>query len=819
MSDYLEHLSEVQREAARHYEGAAMIIAGAGSGKTRVLTYRIAHMLEQGVRSYNILALTFTNKAAREMKERIENIVSPERARSLWMGTFHSVFARILRSEADKLGYPSSFTIYDTADSKNVVRALVKEMNLSDETYKVGDIYSRISLAKNNLVTAAAYEANTMLVAEDRERRRPQFAELYKRYVQRCKENGAMDFDDLLLNMNILFRDFPDVLRKYQEQFRYIMVDEYQDTNMAQYLIVKRLAERYQNICVVGDDAQSIYSFRGAKIENILRFQKDYPDARLFKLEQNYRSTQTIVNAANSIIDRNKRQIRKKSFSANAVGDKIRVFKSYTDQEEALIVTSDIYSLLREKHVQYSDIAILYRTNAQSRSLEESFRRRNIPYRIYGGQSFYQRKEIKDLLAYIRLVVNHKDDEALRRVINYPARGIGDVTVGRIAEAARQRGISLWEAIATLTPEEMELRGAAVAKIRDFTAMIQELTSAVYRTEAYEMGLRIATRSGIIGSFKMQQTPEAVSVLENIDELLNSIASFAESRREEDPENTAVTLDDWLQNVSLLTDMDNEKEGDRNRVTLMTVHSAKGLEFEYVYIVGLEETLFPSQMCSETLEGLEEERRLFYVALTRAKQGAALTFSETRFRWGSVTASRPSRFLKEIDPQYLDLQYKDELAELQERIDAEGEEPAPARRFRPYGQREGEAERGRTFGRREQGGQSRFAGGRPERPEMPGKPAMRPAAPRPTVTPGMKSIGRRTAAVESAAPAPGPVPVPAGSGTGGLRVGCPVEHAKFGRGKVSALEDTMNGAKATVLFDTEGAKTLLLKYARLKVIG
>jgi DNA helicase-2/ATP-dependent DNA helicase PcrA len=776
VSQYLDQLSPVQREAAVNYKGPSIIVAGAGSGKTRVLTYRIAHMLEEGVPPYHILALTFTNKAAREMKERIAAVVSEPRARSLWMGTFHSVFARILRVEAEKLGYPASFTIYDTADSRNVVKMILKEMNLSDETYKPNEIASRISLAKNNLVTAAAYESNASLVAEDRERRRPQFGEVYKRYVLKCRENGAMDFDDLLLNMNILFRDHPDALAKYQRQFQYVMVDEYQDTNMAQYLIIKKIAEGHHNVCVVGDDAQSIYSFRGAKIENILRFQQDYPEARMFKLEQNYRSTQTIVNAANSIIEKNRRQLKKTSFSANDTGEKIRVFRAYTDQEEGLIVVNDIFRLTRGKQVAYSDLTILYRTNAQSRVLEENLRGRNIPYKIFGGQSFYQRKEIKDVLAYIRLVVNPKDDEALRRIINYPARGIGEVTVGKIAATAAKHGISMWQVISTLTPEQMGLNAGAAKKLADFKAMIAELGAAVPTTPAYEMGMQIATRSGIIGSFRMQQTPEAISVLENIEELLNSIASFTEAEAEDTE--CPPTIDLWLQNVSLLTDMDNDKEEDRNRVTLMTIHSAKGLEFDYVYIVGLEETLFPSQMCMDSPEALEEERRLFYVALTRAKTEAMLSFAQSRFRWGTVTSNRKSRFIDEIDEQYLDKQYSED----QDKIftfDDDAPAERPSRNFR-------QAE--------------------PSRPRPEFHPRPDPQT--------MRLMGRRLVTEDA------PVPAPASSSadTGPIAVGARVEHEKFGKGTVAALEETGNGAKATVEFDRAGSKTLLLKYARLRVL-
>ena len=811
MSQYLDQLSPVQREAAVNYQGPSIIVAGAGSGKTRVLTYRIAHMLEEGVPAYHILALTFTNKAAREMRERIERIVPPARARSLWMGTFHSVFARILRNEAEKLGYPSSFTIYDTADSRNVVKLILKEMNLSDETYKPNEIYSRISLAKNNLVTAASYESNTMLVAEDRERRRPQFVEIYKRYMLKCKENGAMDFDDLLLNMNILFRDFPEVLAKYQYQFRYVMVDEYQDTNMAQYLIIKKIVERHHNVCVVGDDAQSIYSFRGAKIENILRFQQDYPEAKIFKLEQNYRSTQTIVNAANSIIGKNQRQLKKKSFSSNDEGEKIRVFKAYTDQEEALIVINDIFALTRGRQVPYNDIAVLYRTNAQSRVLEEALRSRNIPYKIFGGQSFYQRKEIKDVLAYIRLVVNHKDDEAFRRVINYPARGIGDVTVGKIAATAQRHNISMWEVISTLTPEQMELRGASAKRLNEFKEMIAELSAAVYVTPAYEMGLKAATRSGIIGSFRMEQTPEAISKLENIEELLNSIASYTEMELKESPDGIPPTIDAWLQNVSLLTDMDNEKPEDRNRITLMTIHSAKGLEFDYVYIVGLEETLFPSQMCMESQESLEEERRLFYVALTRAKTEAMLSFAQTRFRWGNVTSNRPSRFIKEIDGDFLNLQYDDDPFDHHTASSDDGEFGWGGGLRRPFRRPEG-SDIGET-NRRKVNYPGR--GGAEER-----KPASVP--PRTVVVPrahteGMKSMGRRVAKEEDQT-TQAQTTAPATTSSGALAVGCRVEHDKFGPGTVSVLEETAHGTKVTVNFDAAGSKTLLLKYAKLRVL-
>ena len=855
VSDFIQTLNDVQREAVVNYQSPSLIVAGAGSGKTRVLTCRIAHMLREGVPAHAILALTFTNKAAREMRERIERLIPAGMARNLWMGTFHSIFARILRSEADKLGYPSSYTIYDTSDARNVVKMIVKELNLNDETYKPNDILARISLAKNNLVTPQAYEANSAYQAEDRERRRPQFVEIYKRYAQRCKENGAMDFDDLLLNTNILFKDFPDVLAKYQQRFRYILVDEYQDTNYAQYIIVRRLAEGHANVCVVGDDAQSIYSFRGAKIENILRFQNDFPEARIFKLEQNYRSTQTIVNAANSVIEKNARQLRKKSFSAGEAGEKIKVIKAYTDKEEASLIAADIYMTIRERETAYSDVAILYRTNAQSRALEEALRGRNIPYKIYGGVSFYQRKEIKDLLGYIRLVVNPRDNEAFRRIINTPARGIGDVTVARIAAAAETHNLSMWEAISTLDMNDMELRGGAGKKILEFVKMISELSAMRHTTEAYQLGLEIATRSGIIGTYKVQQAPEAVSALENIEELLNSIRAYAQEQEEaaaeqESPAGGVITIDEWLQNVSLLTDMDNEKPEERNRVTLMTVHAAKGLEFEFVYVAGLEENLFPSLMSMGTPEGLEEERRLFYVALTRAKQGAVLTFAEQRFKWGEMTFGHPSRFLKEIDPQYLDMQFDEEEEEPGEGLPGAGRPRGGFGSDRPryggyggrgnYGERNGSGARGGS-GERSQGTQGGYGerknygaragraaddnGARTYYPPKENNPAAaRPVAPagnfRRMSRSGPESGGSERAfgaAVGNSAPeagrsAGGPV------SDGEYAVGMLVEHAKFGVGTVTAIEEWNNDTKLTVQFNGAGTKTLLKKFARLSIL-
>ncbi|MCC8036453.1 MAG: UvrD-helicase domain-containing protein, partial [Rikenellaceae bacterium] len=666
VSELLANLNEAQRAAVVDYQSASLIIAGAGSGKTRVLTSRIAYMLKQGIPPWRILALTFTNKAANEMRERIAGMVSAEHAGRLWMGTFHSIFLKILRMEADRIGYPSSFTIYDTADSRNLIKTIVREMNLSDEHYKPAAIQARISLAKNNLVTAAAYEANTAYIAEDRQRKMPEFSEIYKAYSRRCRENGAMDFDDMLLNINILFKDYPEVLAKYQERFQYILVDEYQDTNYAQYIIIRRLAQVHSKICVVGDDAQSIYSFRGAKIENILRFRNDYPEAKTYKLEQNYRSTRTIVEAANSVIEKNRNRLEKKSFSDGDKGDLIKVIKAYTDQEEASLVADEIRSAVRDSGGQWSQVALLYRTNMQSRVFEEAFRRRGIPYKIYGGMSFYQRKEVKDLLAYFRLMVNPRDDEAFRRVVNYPARGIGDVTVGRIAQMAAQAGTSMFEAAESGDLKQAGLNGGAEKKVREFTALIRDLSQKQTAGSLYDFGLEVATRSGIIGGYRIEQTPEAQSALENIEELLNSLRSFEQEQERVmvfdeqtgepiEGESVPPSLTEWLQSITLITDMDTDDPTGKDNVTLMTVHSAKGLEYRFVFIVGLEENLFPSQRSMDGEEGLEEERRLFYVALTRARERAWLSFSDTRFKWGSMDFCRPSRFLSEIDPAHLDI--------------------------------------------------------------------------------------------------------------------------------------------------------------------
>ncbi len=660
-SEILKGLNKAQYDAVVNYDTPSLIIAGAGSGKTRVLTSRIAYMLEQGVQPHNILALTFTNKAAEQMRTRIEQMVGGASSRRIRMGTFHSVFSRILRENADRIGYPQSFTIYEPSDCKNLIKTICKEMNLADDKYKPNKVLSRISFAKNCLVTPAAYAANASYAAEDRQMQMPRFGEIYDTYCRRAKQNGAMDFDDLLLQTNFLLRDCPDVLARYQELFQYILVDEYQDTNYAQYIIIRRLSQLHSRVCVVGDDAQSIYSFRGAKIENILSFRNDYPTAQVFKLEQNYRSTRTIVNAANSVIERNSRRMDKTCFSDGDAGDKIRIVKSYTDREEADAVANAMRDRIRETGDGWNEVVVLYRTNNQSATMETALRRRGIPYRIYKGSSFYDHKEIKDMLAYIRLVINPRDDEAFKRVVNYPMRGIGDTTVGRIGELAQVRDCSMWEAVDALVAEAATLsdpmQRTIARKVTEFVGLIRSLAEVRAERALYDFGLEVASRSGILAAYRAENTPEATSAIDNIEELLNSMQLFreqreAEIRNGERAEEEQPTVEEWLQSVMLLTDMDNNEESD-DKVTLMTVHSAKGLEYKYVYIVGMEENLFPSQRAMETADGLEEERRLFYVALTRAKQEAMLSYCEMRFKWGNMEFSQPSRFLREIDPQYV----------------------------------------------------------------------------------------------------------------------------------------------------------------------
>jgi len=825
-SPILQGLNPAQRAAVEAYDSASLIIAGAGSGKTRVLTSRIAYMIQKGIKPKNILATTFTNKAAQEMRERIVKMI-PEhltegQARHIWMGTFHSIFARILRTDAERIGFPTNFTIYDASDARNLIKTIVKELNLADDKYKPNTIASRISQAKNALVTPGAYLANSAHATEDRRAQIPEFGNIYNLYCQRCKHNGAMDFDDLLLQTNILLRDCPDVLERYQEQFKYILVDEYQDTNYAQYIIVRRLSQHHGKVCVVGDDAQSIYSFRGAKIENILSFQRDYPEAKVFKLEQNYRSTRTIVEAANSVIVHNSRRMEKRCFSEGDEGEKIRVLKAYTDREEAELVVQDLRDKVRATGDAWNEAAILYRTNNQSQALEESLRRRGIPYRIYKGASFYDRKEIKDMLAYIRLVVNPRDDEAFRRIVNYPVRGIGDTTVLRIAQLAAERGVSMWEAVDALVAEPVSdpVQRTIVRKVAEFVALIRSLSLERAQKGLYDFGMEVASRSGILALFRRENSPEATSALDNIEELLNSMQLFKEQRDAEiraGEELGEATVEEWLQSVTLTTDMDKKEDaGDDDKVTLMTVHSAKGLEFKYVYIVGMEENLFPSQRAAESPEGFEEERRLFYVALTRAKCSAVLSYAEMRFKWGNMEFSRPSCFLREIDPRYLDgavgagqTPVREEAAaggrtaleELRRRFDVRYQQRAGGSGNPSFG---GEKS---SFGGR---GGAYSGGSRPESgaPSFGGRGGTdsafrRPALQRPVVPENLRRLGG------GAAPAAG------NAAASGYAVGERVEHPKFGYGEIVRIETLAADHKLVVVFEEYGEKTLLAKFAKL----
>ena len=825
-SPILQGLNPAQRAAVEAYDSASLIIAGAGSGKTRVLTSRIAYMIQKGIKPKNILATTFTNKAAQEMRERIVKMI-PEyltegQARHIWMGTFHSIFARILRTDAERIGFPANFTIYDASDARNLIKTIVKELNLADDKYKPNTIASRISQAKNALVTPGAYLANSAHATEDRRAQIPEFGNIYNLYCQRCKHNGAMDFDDLLLQTNILLRDCPDVLEYYQKQFKYILVDEYQDTNYAQYIIVRRLSQHHGKVCVVGDDAQSIYSFRGAKIENILSFQRDYPEAKVFKLEQNYRSTRTIVEAANSVIVHNSRRMEKRCFSEGDEGEKIRVLKAYTDREEAELVVQDLRDKVRATGDAWNEAAILYRTNNQSQALEESLRRRGIPYRIYKGASFYDRKEIKDMLAYIRLVVNPRDDEAFRRIVNYPVRGIGDTTVLRIAQLAAERGVSMWEAVDALVAEPVSdpVQRTIVRKVAEFVALIRSLSLERAQKGLYDFGMEVASRSGILALFRRENSPEATSALDNIEELLNSMQLFKEQRDAEiraGEELGEATVEEWLQSVTLTTDMDKKEDaGDDDKVTLMTVHSAKGLEFKYVYIVGMEENLFPSQRAAESPEGFEEERRLFYVALTRAKCSAVLSYAEMRFKWGNMEFSRPSCFLREIDPRYLDgavgagqTPVREEAAaggrtaleELRRRFDVRYQQRAGGSGNPSFG---GEKS---SFGGR---GGAYSGGSRPESgaPSFGGRGGTdsafrRPALQRPVVPENLRRLGG------GAAPAAG------NAAASGYAVGERVEHPKFGCGEIVRIETLAADHKLVVVFEEYGEKTLLAKFAKL----
>ena len=789
MTNYLDELNESQRAAVLYNDGPSLVIAGAGSGKTRVLTYKIAYLLDNGYEPWSILALTFTNKAAREMKERIARAVGTEKAKYLWMGTFHSVFARILRTEADALGYSSNFTIYDSSDSKSLIKSLLKELNLDEKVYKPGLIQSRISNAKNHLVSAQAYAASGEFFRSDSEAKIPAMRDIYIRYCERCKQSDAMDFDDLLVNTYLLFKNNPDICDKYAERFRYVLVDEYQDTNFAQHSIVLQLTSKYQRVCVVGDDAQSIYSFRGANIDNILKFTRLYNDARLFKLEQNYRSTQLIVKAANSLIEKNREQIRKEVFSENSVGEPITVTSAYSDVEEGEIVANKITSMHVKNGQPYSDFAILYRTNAQSRIFEEALRKRAVAYRIYGGLSFYQRKEIKDVIAYFRLAVNPHDGEALKRVINYPARGIGDTTLNKIIATAAQEGVSLWTVISSPLDYGLNINKGTHAKLQGFRDIIAGFVSRVETTNAYDLGKEIVGASGIMADIIQDTSPEGLSRRENIDELVNGMYDFCDIRRQEG--NERMFLTDYLSEVSLLTDQDGEKDDSVPKVTLMTIHSAKGLEFRNVFIVGMEENLFPGPMSSDSPRALEEERRLFYVAITRAEENCFISYAKNRYKYGKPEFCNPSRFLKDINPAFLKMPADSGFAAVRSN---EG-----------YAKRNYERNYERTDSYRSNG-PSMFDGG-----EIPQEPVrfVKPVPPR--------NLKRIVPASSASSISQG---VSSGKAdTHGVEVGRLIEHERFGRGEVVRLEGSGDNCKATVRFENAGDKQLLLKFARFKIIG
>ena len=780
----LEQLNDSQRQAVEYCDGPQQVIAGAGSGKTRVLTYKIAYLLERGLAPWNILALTFTNKAAREMKERIGRLVGQERAQRLQMGTFHSVFARILRAEADSIGFNSNFTIYDQSDARSLVKNIIKEMQLDDKTYKPASVADRISMAKNHLLMPQQYQVSSW-AREDVERKRPQVSAIYVRYVERCHQANAMDFDDLLVQTYRLFHDHEDVRRKYAERFQYVLVDEYQDTNYAQQEIVLQLTREHQHVCVVGDDAQSIYSFRGANIDNILDFQKKYEGTRLFKLEQNYRSTQLIVQAANSLIKKNARQIHKDVFSENEEGERLTLKPAYSDKEEAMIVCNDIKRIRRQEQGEYSDFAILYRTNAQSRSFEEQMRKEGIPYRIYGGLSFYQRKEIKDVIAYFRVVTNPNDEEALRRIINYPTRGIGDTTVGKIVETANRHHVSLWQVIQQPIVFDLQLTKGTLNKIEAFKQQIEGWAARMDGEDVYELGHSIIVESGISKDIYSSNNPEDLSRQENLEEFLSGMQDFVESRKEED-RGDEVAMSDFLQEVALLTDLDSEGDTEQPKVTLMTVHAAKGLEFPTVFVVGLEENIFPSPMSINTVRELEEERRLLYVAITRAEKHCILTCAQNRFRYGKMEYDTPSRFIKDIDPRLLRI---------------EGSLGASFSSQRP------------SFSDQHPSFSSQRPSFNVQRPSFSGQRPT-PQNPRPVATQFIADVKPRLVPVRKETPAP-----QSAIGNIGLKEGNVIEHQRFGVGTVIKVEGSGENTKATVAFKNAGTKQLLLKFARYTIIG
>lgn len=793
MVNYLDELNEGQRAAVLYNDGPSLVIAGAGSGKTRVLTYKIAYLLDQGYKPWSILALTFTNKAAREMKERIARQVGENLARYLWMGTFHSIFSRILRAEAGAIGFSSNFTIYDASDSKSLVKSIIREMGLDDKTYKPGVVQGRISQAKNRLILPEAYAASGELYRADADAKMPQLRDIYLRYWERCRQSDAMDFDDLLVYTFQLFKSHPEICDKYAEHFEYVLVDEYQDTNYAQHCIVQLLTSKHRRVCVVGDDAQSIYSFRGANIDNILNFTNLYREARLFKLEQNYRSTQTIVKAANSLIAKNREQIRKEVYSEKETGEPITVFCAYSDLEEAEIVGNRIMQLHVRDHYGYNDCAILYRTNAQSRVFEETLRKKGVPYRIYGGLSFYQRKEIKDIIAYFRLAVNPNDEEAFKRVLNYPARGIGETTLNKLVDAANRHKVSLWTVVGEPLTYGVDINKGTHTKLQGFRALVAGFVEAVSQKNAFELGREIVFQSGIGREITQDRSPENLSRQENVEELMNGIHDFCASRQEEG--NTHWLLSDYLSEVSLLTDQDSDRDTDTPKVTLMTIHSAKGLEFRNVFVVGLEENLFPGASAASSYKELEEERRLFYVALTRAEDHCFLSYAKTRFKYGKSEFCTPSRFLKDIDSCYLDMPQEEMLArqieERGERFRRENVQRPMARMERDYEYRERAAA---------DAGPSMFDGG-----EIPQEPRrfVKPVPPR--------NLRKITSTVTTSAAHAAPIQ--------GLSVGQVIEHERFGIGDVVNVEGIGDNCKATVHFRNVGNKQLLLKFARFKVIG
>ncbi|MFI2742278.1 ATP-dependent helicase [Zhouia sp. PK063] len=777
MEKYLSELNDAQRAPVLHKDGALMVIAGAGSGKTRVLTYRIAYLMSQGVDAFNILALTFTNKAAREMKHRIASIVGASEAKNLWMGTFHSIFAKILRFEGDKLGYPSNFTIYDTQDSQRLISSIIKELGLDKDVYKYKQIQNRISSFKNSLITVRAYFNNPELIEADAMAKRPRTGDIYKEYCDRCFKAGAMDFDDLLLKTNELLTRFPDVLYRYQDRFRYILVDEYQDTNHSQYLIVKALSDRFQNICVVGDDAQSIYAFRGANISNILNFQKDYSDVKVYRLEQNYRSTNNIVQAANTVIEKNKTRLDKVVWTSNDDGGKVKVHRSITDAEEGRFVASSIFENKMNLQLENGDFAVLYRTNSQSRAIEDALRKRDIPYRIYGGLSFYQRKEIKDVLAYLRLVLNPKDEEALKRIINFPARGIGQTTIDKLTLAANHYKRSIFEVMENIDRIDLKINSGTKNKLENFVTMIKSFQLMNETSDAFALSEYVAKKSGILLEFKKDGTPEGIAKMENIEELLNGIKDFVEGQ--EEIADATGSLSEFLEDVALATDMDKESEDD-DRVALMTIHLAKGLEFPYVYIVGMEEDLFPSAMSMNTRSELEEERRLFYVALTRAEKQAYLTYTQSRYRWGKLIDAEPSRFIEEIDEKFVE--------HLTPPLTS-------GYRYKPMIDADifGEVDKSKYR-------QTKPVNGKPPASHAPNQDQLRKLR---KLKPNLSDpVGNSS---EEAS-------------TEGLRVGATVEHNRFGIGKIVNLEGLGNDKKAEIDFNTGGIKKLLLRFARLKII-